>query len=301
MSDTQKLNGTLDDKSVLLVVQFHKLGNTRKVNPNRIEVNADKTMLHVNKSLMDSPEYDAIRKHDGQTRAWLMTRALPSLFKEGVYRVPNTLVVDVDEYLGKASRERAKLVENFRSFYRMRVNEAKERLNGLFNDNDYLTADDAASRFSLTWKYVTMNTPDSLKNLREGLFEREKEKITKMVEEANEEIRQVLRVQMAALVQRMITQLQPTADGKKRKIYDSLTGNIDDFLNTFNARNLTGDAQLQELVGKARKVLKGVDADILRNDFDARVNVRDGFAEINKTLDAMIIDKPDRKFDFGGE
>ena len=28
---------TLDDKSVLLVVEFHKLGNTRKVNPNQIK------------------------------------------------------------------------------------------------------------------------------------------------------------------------------------------------------------------------------------------------------------------------
>jgi hypothetical protein len=181
----------------------------------------------------------------------------------------------------------------------MRVFEASERLRDLFNQDDYLNADEAASRFGLTWKYITLATPDSLKNLRAGLFEREKEKIAKMVEEANEEIRNVLRVQMAALVDRMVTQLTPTADGKRRKIYDSLTGNIDDFLATFNARNLADDGDLQALVTRAGEVLKGVDPELLRNDIDARMHVRTGFEAINKQLDTMIIDKPARRFDFG--
>src|SRR5262249_11167111 len=161
---------------VLLVVGFHRLGNTRKVNPAEIEVHADKSMVRVNKSLIDSKEFDAIRTHDGQTRAWLMSRALPSMFKEGVFRVPNTLVVEVDEYLKKRADEREHLVTQFKASYRTRVFEASERLRDLFNQNDYLNADEAASKFGLTWKYISLATPDSLKNLRAGLFEREKEK-----------------------------------------------------------------------------------------------------------------------------
>ena len=301
MKETLNGNGqSLDDKSVLLVVEFHKLGNTRKVNPNQIEVNADKTMIHVNKTLLDSEEYDAIKTHDGQTRQWLMTRALPSLFKEGVYRVPNTLVVEVDEYLNRRATEREQLVVVFEMTYNQRVTEALQRLNGLSNPSDYLSASDAASRFGLSWKYVTFTTPDALKNMKEGLFEREKEKIAQMVAEANEEIRTVLRVQMAALVKRMVTQLTPSADGRRKKIYDSLTGNIDDFLSTFNARNIADDGELQKLVTKARDVLKGIDPEILRNEDDTRKVVKEGFDQINKALDTMIVDKPARRFDFGG-
>lgn len=290
---------TLDDKSVLLVVEFHKLGNTRKVNPNEITVDADKSMLHVNKSLLDSPEYDAIKKHDGQTRAWLMTRALPSLFKEGVYRVPNLLVADVDSYLSRRKIQRDQLISEFGKTYDERVNEALKRLNGLANVNDYLDADDAASRFGLRWSYLTFATPDSLKNLKAGLFEREKAKIEKMVAEATDEIKLVLREQMRALVQRMVTQLTPAADGKRKKIYDSLTGNVEDFLDTFSARNLADDSELQELVAKARDVMRGIDPEILRNEDDTREIVKDGFEQINAQLDQMIVDKPARRFDFG--
>lgn len=295
---SEKNGQTLDDKSVLLVVEFHKLGNTRKVNPNQITVDADKSMLHVNKSLLDSPEYDAIKKHDGQTRAWLMTRALPSLFKEGVYRVPNQLVADVDGYLGRRKVQRDQLVTEFGKAYDERVKEAMKRLNGLANVNDYLDADDAESRFGLRWSYLTFATPDSLKNLKSGLFEREKAKIEKMVAEATEEIKLVLREQMRALVNRMITQLTPAVDGKRKKIYDSLTGNVEDFLSTFSARNLADDSELQELVTKARDVMRGIDPEILRNEDDTRQIVKDGFEQINKQLDQMIVDKPTRRFDF---
>lgn len=290
---------TVDDKSVLLVVDFHKLGNTRKVSTSQITVDADKSMLHVNKNLLDSPEYDAIRTHDGKTRAWLYTRALPSLFKEGVFRVPNTMVVDVDDYLAKRATERQVLVGYFRQAYGLRVTEALERLNGLANENDYLKADDAASRFGMTWRYITFATPDALKNLKAGLFERERDKLADLVQSASDEIKTVLRVQLQALVKRMITQLTPTADGKKKKIYDSLTGNIDDFLETFKARNIADDVELQKLVEKARSVLHGVDADLLRGEEFVRTSVKDGFQQIEKQLSAMIVDKPTRQFDFG--
>jgi hypothetical protein len=291
-------NKTLDDKSVLLVVDFHQLGNTRKVNTSQIQVDADKTMLRVNKSLLDSPELAAIKTHDGQTRQWLYTRALPSLFKEGVFRVPNTLVVEVDEYLNTRKAERQELVKAFRDSYSDRVREAMVRLNGLANPRDYYSPDEAASRFGLSWRYVTFETPNALRNLKDGLFEREKAKIAKLAQEASEEIKTVLRVQMAALVKRMVTQLTPSSDGKKKKIYDSLTGNVEDFLDTFDARNIADDTELKALVKKAREVIAGVDPTILRNAEDIRKDVKDGFEQIGNQLDKMIIDKPARHFDF---
>jgi len=295
------MNKTLDDKSVLLVVGFHRLGNKRKVSTSKIDVDADKTMLHVNKNLLDASEYDAIKTHDGQTRSWLNTRALPSMFKEGVYRVPNGLVVEVDEYLTQRAAERKALVAEFKKAYVKRVTEAMQRLNGLANIDDYLTADQAAARFDLTWRYVTFETPDALKNLREGLFQREREKLAKSVAEATEEIRSVLRVQMAALVDRMVTQLTPSADGKRKKIYDSLVGNIADFLSTFNARNLADDAQLKRLVDKARDAVAGVTPELLRESDGIREHVKKGFDEIKTKVDKMIVDKPARVFDFNGD
>ena len=297
--NTQHNNGkTLDDKSVLLVVEFHRLGNSRKVSSDNVEVHADKSMVRVNKSLLDSEEYDAIKTHDGQTRQWLMSRALPSMFKEGVYRVPNTLLIEIDDYLGRRKLQRQALVIEFQATYDERVTEALERLGDIGNADDYLDAGEAASKFGLEWKYVSFNTPDTLKNLKAGLFERERQKIEKMMAEATEEIRTVLRAQMSALVKRMVTQLAPGKDGKRKKIYDSLTGNIEDFLSTFDARNLANDGELQRLVTTARQAMKGINPDVLRNDDVARAEVAKDFAKINATLDEMIIETPTRRFDF---
>ena len=294
------MNQTLDDKSVLLVVGFHRLGNARKVSTSQISVDADKTMLHVSKNLLDAREYDAIKTHDAKTRAWLATRALPSMMKEGVFRLPNTLIVEVDEYLTQRKAERDVLVDAFRVAYETRVGEAMTRLNGLANINDYLNADDAAEKFDFTWRYVTFSTPDALKNLRDGLFQREREKLAQSVQAASEEIKAVLRVQMAALVDRMVVQMTPSKDGKKRKVYDSLVGNIADFLATFNARNLSDDTELQLLVEKARQTIAGVSPALLRESDGIREHVATGFNEIKKQLDTMIVDKPARHFDFGG-
>jgi hypothetical protein len=293
------MSKNLDDKSVLLVVGFHRLGNARKVSTSQIDVDADKTMLHVSKNLLDAREYDAIKTHDGKTRAWLATRALPSMFKEGVFRLPNTLITEVDDYLTARKTEREVLVAAFKKAYKERVKEALVRLNGLANPNDYLTADDAAERFGLTWRYVTFSTPDALKNLREGLFQRERQKLAESVADAAEEIKTVLRVQMAALVDRMVTQMTPSKDGKKKKIYDSLVGNIADFLATFDARNLADDTQLQALVTKARETIAGVSPALLRESDGIREHVQTGFTEIKQQLDTMIVDKPARHFDFG--
>jgi len=139
-----------------------------------------------------------------------------------------------------------------------------------------------------------------LKNLREGLFQREREKLAKSVADAAEEIKTVLRVQMAALVKRMVVQLTPNKEGKKKKIYDSLVGNVADFLATFNARNLANDSQLQALVDQARRAIAGVSPELLRESDGIRESVQTGFVAIQTELDKMIVDKPARQFDFGG-
>ena len=50
-----------------------------------------------------------------------MTRALPSLFKEGVFRVPNTLVAEVDSYLSRRKIQRDQLISEFGRSYDERV------------------------------------------------------------------------------------------------------------------------------------------------------------------------------------
>jgi hypothetical protein len=70
---------------------------------------------------------------------------------------------------------------------------------------------------------------------------------------------------------------------------------VNDFLETFKARNLTGNERLQALVDKAKGLLKGVDAESVKADDEFRKRVCDRFSELKSTLDGMIVTKPTRR------
>lgn len=76
------------DKTVCISLSFGSVGNSRKVSTSQVEVDTDKTMLRVTKTLLDSDELAAIGKLDAETRAAIVAIALPSFFRSGVYLVP---------------------------------------------------------------------------------------------------------------------------------------------------------------------------------------------------------------------
>jgi len=77
---------------------------------------------------------------------------------------------------------------------------------------------------------------------------------------------------------------------------ESLIGNIQEFINTFEARNLLGDKELEALVGKAQEILIGVKTDDLRKKEDIRESTRKQFEEINAELGQMVELKKSRRF-----
>lgn len=78
---------------------------------------------------------------------------------------------------------------------------------------------------------------------------------------------------------------------------DTLIGNIQEFINTFNQRNLLGDEELAYLVEKAKEILVGVNANLLRQDGSTRDRIQKQFADIDATLATMVTTKITRKFD----
>jgi len=93
-------------------------------------------------------------------------------------------------------------------------------------------------------------------------------------------------------------------DGAKPKIFrESLVTNFRAFFDTFNARNLMEDAELEALVNQAKAVVNGLPrdaseaADSLRTSPDIRTTVVAQFSALNAQLDTLVIEKPIRRFD----
>lgn len=278
-------------------------GIRRKVNVDRIQIDADKTLVHVTKTIMDSEVYRRILLLDGNIRRWVQPRSLPvPALKAGVYAVPVGLVARVEEKLAEFSEKRRALVEEFIKDYPQRVEEAKLRLRSNFNQNDYHTTSELESAFQFQTRYVSFDVPTALKEVSGEIFAREREKAAKAWEETLEEWKVLLRTGMADLVNHMVERLSMNADGKPRVFKDSLVSNLRDFLGTFDARNVTDDAELRDLAEKARGLLtRSVTPERLREDTRFREAVADGFAKIKEKLDTMIVERPRRRITFGDE
>ena len=280
-------------KTVCIKVRLSTMGNTRKVSTSQIEADTDKDLLRVSKRIVDSAELKAIGRFDGEIRRYLYNICLP--FEIGIHLLPIAALETVEERLRRFAADRAELAKAFLAAYPTLCQDAAKRLRGLYNPADYPPVDEVAREFGFSWQYVSFGVPDQLKGISQGVWEQEREKAAQRMAEASSEIQQVLRQSMADLVTHMAERLKEGPDGKPLKFKQSTVSNLVEFLSNFSFRNVTDDLELQELVGQARGLLKGVDADDLRTVGDVRIRVQQGMAEIAAQLDGLRLKTGNRK------
>lgn len=291
----------LMDRAVCIVVSRGMIGFTRTVRSSQVEVKAEKSMIHVTKELFDSEELKKIASLDGKISEYLASRCLPSLFKRSVYLLPTDLITEVDARLTEHLTQRKELVENFCKVYDKTVIQAQTQLQDLFDPSDYPPVEVVREAFTFTWQYVQFGVSQSLKKVSAAMFEREQAKVQSQWAEANQAIQQLLRANMATLTEHMVTILTPTDDGKKKRFHKTTLSKINDFLATFDARNLTNDAELQAVVEKAKKLTEGVTPEALRSQEALRSAMQTGFAGIKEQLKGMVTDAPGRAIRFDEE
>lgn len=292
----------ITERAVSLAVRVRRFGNVRKLSTEAVEVDADKAMLGAHKKLVDSPELKAVAKLDSQILEFVYSRSLPSLFKQGVYLVPIALVEELDARLETLRIQRADLVDAFCRAYPRLIEEAAGRLRAVFASGDYPPVEVIRQSFSLSWQYVNLGVPGSLQGVSRELFRKEQLKAQEQWEETLTEVRTLLRVQMQELVGRIAERLTGTGpDGKPRIFRDSMVSNLTDFLGVFDARNLSDDQELRQVVDLARRLITGVEPDTLRQSQTFRQIIGSGFTTLKEQLDGMMVDRPARLISFSDD
>jgi hypothetical protein len=297
--EIQEPGTDLARKTVFIKLHLGLLGNTRKVSSSQVEVDADKALIRVSKTLLDSPELQAIRTLDGDLRRYLYDTCLP--FDVGIHLLPLGLLETADERLREFKRKRDELVEAFLVAYPRLCQEAAGRLRTLYNPADYPPVDEVRSRFTLSWQYVSYGVPEQLGEISARIFETEREKAAEAMSQACDEIQQVMRASLLELVSHLRDRLADQPDGKPQRLRESTLQKLRDFLGTFDLRNVVDDQDLKEQVDKARALLEGVSTDALRNMPLIRSRVREGMAELAAQMDTLAGDRVSRKFRFDKE
>jgi hypothetical protein len=198
----------------------------------------------------------------------------------------------------KCGKGLAGLVEAFLRVYPTLCRQISQRLRTLYSPADYPPADYVRSKFTFSWQYLSFGVPGQLEEISTRIFASEREKAAQRMAEASVEIQQVLRTALAEMVEHLRDRLMNSEDGKPKQLRASAVQKLKDFLTIFHLRNVTDDQALAERVEKARKLLDGVNADVIRNTETRRDRIRAGMSEVGTQLDTMIIDRPNRKFRF---
>ena len=113
--------------------------------------------------------------------------------------------------------------------------------------------------------------------------------------EARETAMAALRQEFAEIVSAMCERLTPSADGKQKVFRNSLVGNFQEFFEGFLNRNVFEDAELTELVNRAKSVLNGTDPETLRSSPLHAESIRTSMSEVKESILKAIQDRPGRK------
>jgi hypothetical protein len=258
-------------------------------------------MLRLSKHIIDCKEYQEIKKLDGTIRSAMKKLALPSILKNGTYLIPVELVEKIDTMVETYAKERSDLVTAFINGYDANVAASLARLGSLGKPDEYTTVEQVQGAFYVRSRYVDFGIPVTLSKINKEIFEREAQKAEQSWSEASKLVQDALCAGLADLTDHLVERLSGSTDGKPKVFKASSIDNINEFISTFDIRNITNYEELKVVVDKAKSVLNGVAPSALRENSDLRKKVLGGMTAVKSSLDTMMKDRPKRVVSFKEE
>ena len=297
---TEKMNGDvrskLQENTVILDLVLHHPSTTRTEKADKVDTTADKSWVRIKKKIFDSDEYKAAFKIELETYYWCKARALP-VGLVGFFVIPLKLIGEVYEFLNKQDERLKEAVEKFVDGYEEMKKASRQALDDLYDDNDYYSANELKRGFFMERKLIEI-APPSPEKIGEMLAQVEKNKAAVRWQQAEEEVVYALRESFRDLIAHLTEQLEPSADGKKKRITKSAMTKTLEWVELFKSRNVLDDAEMNKLVAQTKKILKGRSTmvDEIRDDEGLRAKLHDEMGKVKSALDKSLEDAPRRKF-----
>jgi len=148
--------------------------------------------------------------------------------------------------------------------------------------------------FELRWDYPSSSPPVYLRQVAPELYQAECLRVRQRFSEAVELAESALAEELATLVNHLAGKLAGEDDGKPKVFRDTAVNNLLEFFDRFQHLNINSDAQLDQLVARARGVVSGALPQNLRDQESLRRNVSAGLAQVSTSLDHWMSDRPQR-------
>jgi hypothetical protein len=216
-------------------------------------------------------------------------QTLPWQAAEGVRILPVNNFSTYQQAMSEYRTKHEGLLDTFVKQYPDVVDEAKYRLNGLFNIEDFPPVSEIRSKFS--WEISFSPVPESgdfrvslgqevLKQMEADLSKR----LSHNYNEACMDLFQRIQSQTANMAERL-ENYQGTREGSFR---DSLVSNVRELAQLLPKLNVSGDRRLSDLAIRIDKELCEYDAQVLREVDGARADVAKSAKSIAQEADDII-------------
>lgn len=170
---------------------------------------------------------------------------------------------------------------------------ARERLGALFNPGDYPAS--LRGLFGIAWEFPSVEPPEYLSRLSPRLFEQECERVTARFDEAIQLAEDAFLNELNRLVSHLSERLSGQEDGRPKVFRDTAVENLREFFTRFQQLNVRSNADLDTLVEQARRILRGVEPQQLRDNTARRQQVASQLAGVQASLDGLMVDRPRRR------
>jgi hypothetical protein len=302
MTIAEKTQKTLAARAIYLVLDWSALSLWKRVDVEKVsgkKLNGDE--VRARKRIIKSDALRDLRSVRYKVKRMLRMYALNSLFRPGVYAIPIESIETVDAILKDAQSSMSSVRKNLQSEWPEIVKDAKTRLGDLFNKQDYVSPEAASSEIRMAYRYVPIaDTPEILKTVAADMYKEDLERAKKETEKELESFRLHLRSALLEIIETMRKTLQKP-DGDRKVFGQRFFKRLDEFMITFEVRNLSDDGELKNVVAKLKKVSTGVDLSVLKSDVDTQKKLDKSLSGINSVLSKLVEEGDGRMMDLSIE
>jgi len=303
MTIAEKTQQALMARAIYLVLDWSALGTWKRVEVEKVSGGKKKNddEVRARKRIIKSEAMKELRSVRYKVKRMLRMYALNSLFRPGVYVIPVENIGAVDSILKESQESMTKVRGQLLKEWPTIIKDAKERLGDLFDKDDYSSPETASHEMRMAYRYVPIaETPEILKTIAADTYKEDLERAKKETEKELESFRLHLRSALLQIVENMRKTLQKP-DGDRKVFGQRFFKRLDEFMETFDVRNLSDDGELQKVVAKLKKVANGVDVKELKDDKAIQKKLNTSLSGIDSSLKKLVEEGDGRMIDLSME
>ncbi|MBI2823137.1 MAG: hypothetical protein HYX69_00435 [Planctomycetia bacterium] len=254
---------------------------------------AEGEFLSAGKKLLDTrhPAFKAVTSV--RTRLLSFWKGITLPYPEsGIRLIRQADIASFDVQMTTLKAELDEAVERLDAHYAELKSAARARLGTLYNPADYPQS--LRRLFSVEWDYPSVEPPNYLQQLSPELFAQEQARVAARFDEAVRLAEEAFTSELSKLVSHLAERLSGTEDGKPKIFRDSAVGNLAEFFDRFRTLNVRSSQDLDDLVDRVQRLVRGVEPQELRSSESLREHMATQLAGVQSVLDGLLVDRPRR-------